>query len=192
MSRQVEIRPLRPERLLDYLHFFDHDAFVDNPGWAACYCTFYHAPHHLKPWEERTAPENRLMAEELIVAGRLQGHLAYLGDRVVGWCHAAPKVEIPNLERSEPLRSDDCAQVGAIVCFVVVQSERRRGIAGALLQAACDGFRDLGLTAAEAYPRARGMADAANYHGPLQMYLKQGFEPYRRYEDSWIVRKALL
>jgi GNAT superfamily N-acetyltransferase len=189
---QIDVRPLTAERLPAYLAFFDRDAFMDNPEWAACYCTYYHARHDLKPWEERTAAENRSLAQGLIQSGRLHGHLAYLGDRVVGWCQAAPKIEIPNLVGHETIRGDDDKKVGAIVCFVVGPSERRKGVAAALLAAACDGFRELGLTAAEGYPRSGATADAPNYHGPLSMYLHQGFVVYRQYDEFWIVRKALV
>jgi uncharacterized protein YndB with AHSA1/START domain len=45
-ERQVEIsqpliRPLTPDRIDDFLRFFDHDAFADNPYWAHCYCTHF-------------------------------------------------------------------------------------------------------------------------------------------------------
>lgn len=32
----VEIWPLAPSRLSDFLAFFDRDAFADNPHWAGC------------------------------------------------------------------------------------------------------------------------------------------------------------
>ena len=31
---QPVIRPLDASTLPDFLHFFDHDAFADNPRWA--------------------------------------------------------------------------------------------------------------------------------------------------------------
>ena len=33
-----------PDHLDDWLAFFDHDAFVDRPWLAACYCLEQHAP----------------------------------------------------------------------------------------------------------------------------------------------------
>jgi hypothetical protein len=47
------------------------------------------------------------------------------------------------------------------------------------------------LAVVEAYPRKGAQSAAANYHGPLGMYRKAGFEPYREYEGYWIVRKQL-
>jgi len=65
------------------------------------------------------------------------------------------------------------------------------GIEISLLEAACDGFREDGLRIAEAYPRPAADGDAADYHGPLALYLKAEFEPHRRLEELTIVRKAL-
>jgi hypothetical protein len=35
---EVTIHPVTEDRLDDWAAFFDHDAFVGNPEWAACYC----------------------------------------------------------------------------------------------------------------------------------------------------------
>lgn len=191
MDEKPTIHPLSADRLVDYLAFFDGDAFVDNPHWAPCYCHFYLADHRQVPWEQRTSEENRAAVSQHIVAGRMQGYLAYLDGRVVAWCHAAPRLAIPNLQDNEQLQVGDLEQVGAIVCFLVAPAYRRAGIATSLLSAACDGLRRQGLVIAEAYPRRDTTSDAANYHGPLQMFLEAGFEPYREFRDFLIVRKRL-
>lgn len=54
-----DIRELSPDLLEDYLDFFDHAAFADNPEWAACYCYFPHAPHATQKWNEQAAEHNR-------------------------------------------------------------------------------------------------------------------------------------
>jgi GNAT superfamily N-acetyltransferase len=185
------IRASSPALVEDYLRFFDHDAFADNPKWASCYCYFYHAPHEQTDWGTRAGAENRAAVRELCCDGRMHGYLAYVAGKPVGWCHAAPRCDIPNLQASEALRVDDVNQVGAIVCFVVAKPYRGQGIARQLLDAACDGFMRQGLVIAEAYPRKGTNADAANYHGPLQMYLAAGFQPFREFEDFLIVRKPL-
>lgn len=38
----LEIRPLGPHRLDDFLRFFDREGFRDNPFWADCYCMEAH------------------------------------------------------------------------------------------------------------------------------------------------------
>jgi hypothetical protein len=68
MDAEIEIKivELCPASLKDFLSFFDHDAFVDNPGWASCYCYFNSAPHKSESWENRTAEQNRASTSGLI------------------------------------------------------------------------------------------------------------------------------
>ena len=42
----IEIRPLAPERLDDFLACFDSDAFADNPSWASCYLQHLDVDHN--------------------------------------------------------------------------------------------------------------------------------------------------
>jgi len=113
------------------------------------------------------------------------------GVRPVGWCQAAPRVLIPNIANDPELVVDDAGDVGSIVCFVVASTARHRGVATALLEAACAGFLERGLCIAEGYPARTATGDAANYHGPLALYLRTGFEPYRELEGRLIVRREL-
>ena len=55
----LEIRPLIPELIWDYLSFLGAEAFADNPRWASCFCFFHHAPHRLQRWRDRTGEESR-------------------------------------------------------------------------------------------------------------------------------------
>lgn len=51
---KLTIKPLKKELIDDYLFFFDHRAFCNNPDWAACYCMFYQYKATLDTWEKRT------------------------------------------------------------------------------------------------------------------------------------------
>jgi GNAT superfamily N-acetyltransferase len=190
-SMGIEIKSLSASLLDDYLDYFDHTAFADNPDWAGCYCYFYLADESEQDWETRTAEQNRRAVGDLIAGGRMYGYLAYVDGKVAGWCHAGPKAYFPGLMADRDLAEPDVAQTGSIVCFNVAPAERRRGIAGALLEAACQGLAALGLKVAEAYPRPEVSGDAAHYHGPLQMYLRAGFEIHRECPTYQIVRRAL-
>ena len=136
-SAEVRVRPLDTGTLPDFLAFFDHDAFPDNPRWASCYCQFFHEDHGKIVWPKQTAERNRDMACRRVAGGEMQGYLAYSGDQVVGWCNAGPRALYRALD-IEPV--PDADDVGAIVCFVVAPSFRRRGVARALLEAACEGM----------------------------------------------------
>ena len=183
----LEVRPLTPARLDDYLAFFDAKAFPDNPRWAFCYCYFpYHDPEKIE-WQKRTGPENRAAITQCVHGGTAQGYLAYQGDAVVGWCNAAPRRLYPMLD-PEP----DAATIGSIFCFIVAPTHRGQGIAKALLSAACEGLRAQGMRIAEAKPVKDAKSAAANHFGPLSMYLAAGFAVVREDDEGNVfVQKAL-
>ena len=91
----VEIHPLSPARLADFLAFFDGEAFTDNPKWSFCYCQCFYDDHSKVHWASRTAAENRECASQRIAQGRMQGFLAYHEGRVIGWCNAAGRRILP-------------------------------------------------------------------------------------------------
>jgi len=191
-SERYTIRELKPELLEDYLSFFDHDAFADNPDWGFCYCRLHHFPHGQRAWCETTAEENREAVIGLVRDGTLRGYLAYLGNKPVGWCNAGPRTRMTTTpDYDEP----DAEAIGSIMCFVIAKEHRRKGIARRLLEAACAGFMAQGLTIAEAYVLKGARGDAMNYPGPLSMYLSAGFGRYRECccdgDDTIVVRKKL-
>jgi len=183
------IVPLQPDRLSDFLRFFDGDAFQDNSKWSSCYCQCFYEDHTKIEWSARTATANRDAARSRIGTHEMLGYLAYSGEAVVGWCNAAPRNLLHALD-AEPIHN--LSDVGTILCFLVAPSHRGKGVASALLSAACEGFRSQGLRVAEANPRptARGAAD--NHFGPLNMYLKAGFLLWKTDSDGSVwVRKEL-
>lgn len=182
----VTIVKLSPTLREDYLSFFDHDAFADNPRWASCYCYFNHAPHDSERWKDRTAEQNRQAVAGMIARQALQGYLAYVGEKPVGWCNANLHSSYTSLDDEIP----DREHVGAIVCFVVAKAHRGRGIARRLLEAACEGFRQEGIDVIEAYARNDTRDEAANHHGPLALYLSAGFKPVRENGPITVVRKS--
>ena len=42
---ELVIKELNPSLKDDFLYFFDHIAFADNPDWSDCYCSLYHFPN---------------------------------------------------------------------------------------------------------------------------------------------------
>lgn len=91
---------------------------------------------------------------------------------------------------------DPKPDVGAIVCFVVAPDQRRQRIATALLARAIDHLRDRGCREVQAAPLTATADDAtspaANYHGPLEMYLRAGFSVERTLRPGQVlVRRSL-
>ena len=190
MPDKLTIKELSPELLPDFLSFFDHDAFADNPGWADCYCMFRYTPTK-EEWSSATSETNRKGISQLIKSQQARGYLAYLDGKPVGWCNAAPRSLLPGLDRDPMLRTEDYERVGSIVCFVVAKSHRGKGITKQLLSAACEGLKEQGLSYAEAYPYHSAETDADNFPGPLSLYLASGFTTYRQTGKVTIVRKSL-
>jgi len=187
------IQALTPERLDDFLAYFDGDAFAEgNTRWAGCTCYFYHTPaDSAEAWVEACKNgSNRAGAAELIRRGQMHGYLAYADGRVVGWCHAAPRHTLPNLGRALGTQLDPGETVGSIVCFNIAAPYRRTGLAGRLLAAACAGFAHLGLSVAEAYPQ-KAPVSVLSYHGPLVLYEAAGFSRAGELEHCWVYRKVL-
>jgi GNAT superfamily N-acetyltransferase len=165
--------PLSADRMADYLRFFDGPAFADNPKWSGCYCYFpIHDPQKIH-WHDRQAAENRQSVSDCIRSGQTSGVLAYEGAEVIGWCHAGPWALYPMLH-DEPQPDSDT--LGVVFCFVVAPAHRGRGVATALLGAACEMLRDQGMTAVQAKPMKSAATAAENHLGPLSMYLAAGFE----------------
>jgi ribosomal protein S18 acetylase RimI-like enzyme len=184
-----ELEPLTPQRLPDFLDFFENRAFTDHPEWLSCYCHFPHADHARVVWSERGAAQNRAATCERVEAGTMSGWLAYADGVAVGWCNAGPRRFIEGwLDTPDPLAD----RIGAIACFIVAPAFRGRGLARALLDAACGGLRDRGFEWAEAYPRSAAGSAAQNHHGTLAMYVGAGFETVRSDDEGdLVVRRRL-
>jgi len=187
----VEIRALAPDRREDFLAFFDHEAFADNPAWAGCYCMFFYFAPQDPTWGQRSAAENRSASAERIGCGDMRGYFAYVDGQPAGWCNAGPRRVYARITRAEDRQVDDEEQVGSIVCFVIAPQYRRHGLARRLLDAAVDGFRQEGLSTAEAYPARGAESDADNYYGPASLYAQAGFAPFREIEGHTMVRRTL-
>jgi GNAT superfamily N-acetyltransferase len=195
------VRELEPELLEDYLAFFDDQAFADFPWWSACYCRFWDDPSDV---EGDSSPEHRdayrALVADLVRNGKQQGLLAYSDGKVVGWCNAKARLGYSMPRRIEKAPADDAARVGSVVCFIVAKDFRGKGIAGTMLDAACDKFRREGLAIAEAYPTTAPPSgpyadqipwSAHNHTGPLEMYRKAGFAVHLQLERFAVVRKTL-
>lgn len=189
---RLDVHPLTPDRQVDFLRFFDYEAFPDNPAWADCYCQFFYSTSN-EAWARQSAADNRVGACERIGSREMTGYLAYVDGEPAGWVNAGPRALYPRLEIEEEARVEDAARVGSIVCFVIAPPYRRHGLARRLLDAALDGFRTQGLAIAEAYPLrdAPAGSDAAAFHGPPSLFEAAGFRPYRELKRQTVVRLSL-
>lgn len=196
---QYEVRALTPERVDDYLGFFDHErgpAFSDNPEWAKCYCHFYEVATALD-WASIPAESNRVAMRARIEVGEMEGFLAYDGDEVVGWMNAQPRHKLPHcFERmrvAAPAIKCAPSSAAVIVCFVIEPARRRTGIARTLLDHGLAQLAARGIELVDAFPFKSGASTSAadHYHGSLPMFMQAGFEVIGENENLTVVRKLL-
>jgi len=115
----------------------------------------------------------------------MQGYLAFEGDLVVGWCAAGES----KLFKELPDAEDKLARV---VCFVIDENHRGKGIANELLDFAIDDLTKKGFVEIEARPAARDDTSKQNFRGAWSMYEKRGFTQFRDLGEAGIlVRKEL-
>jgi GNAT superfamily N-acetyltransferase len=190
----IVVKELTPALHDELMRFFDYSAYADNPHWASCFCAFFMARDGAEH-QAHTKAQNRATRSAVIRSGTGNGLVAFRLGRAVGWCHAAPKSELPLLASWDPKNASE-TRVGAVVCFVVAPDTRRQGVATALLDAAVEYLRTRGMTAIEAYPPLHSEDDPQlwprrNYHGPQSMYEKAGFRETGRSEYAITVRREL-
>jgi len=190
---EIELHDVSPELLPAYLDFFDHRAFLDFPEWQSCYCIETHRPGNLSDdeWAQRAAEANRHDMSESIMRGDVTALLAFEGGKPIGWCDYGETTRLGGVMHKFGLTVPDHQGVGSVACFVIASPYRGHGVASMLLDAAVERLRAKGMNAVEAYPTRSGDSQHTNYRGPLAMFLRAGFEPYREAGKHLILRKRL-
>ena len=205
---EIVIRRLTPELLQDYLYFFETDAHSDNPNEERCYCVGWcHADHHTDMGFH--SPEKRReMAIYYINNNLIQGYLAYVDKKVVGWCNANTKSNCLRcdgwLRFKTAVATDEFGidtKVKSIYCFAVAPDRKRHGIASKLLERICEDAAVEGFAFVEAYPEQRFVDTFSAMGGALEMYARNGFAITQEINDKYkgkydlnyyVVRKALI
>ena len=199
MSPAVTVERLCVARGDDFLRFFDHErgpAFADNPGWAKCYCHFYHLPKAIA-WKRLDAAANRTAMAARIDAAEMDGFLAYAEGEVVGWLNAQPQHKLPHCAARMGIAAPplDVAPwlAAAVVCFVIAPAWRRRGVARTLIAGALASLAARGIRVVDAYPFKAGAstAPADHYHGPRALFAAAGFEVLSQRKNLTVMRKHL-
>jgi ribosomal protein S18 acetylase RimI-like enzyme/uncharacterized protein YndB with AHSA1/START domain len=189
---EVLVRDVTPDLVAEYQHFFDDVAFRDYPAWQDCYCIETHRAQSEEEAGMATAADNRRDMSASIQHGDVTALLAFAGDQPVGWCNYGETTHLAGVMRRFKLEAASQQGVGSIACFVIAAPYRGHGVASKLLDEAIERLRARGVREVEAYP-SRGGDDSAqgNYRGPLEMYVRAGFEPYRELERHIVMRKKL-
>jgi len=186
----VTVHPATEDRIDDWLRFFDHDAFADNPGWASCYCLEPHTPatpdQPERPWRDtRSCMVDRLRS------GATVGYLAYAAGREAGWVNASLRSEY-GLFREVGAGGPAPGSVVGVSCFVIAPPFRRHGVASALLDRVILDAPARGASWVEGYPHSRpGDGDAAHFRGSRSMYEARGFQAVEDRERYTVMRLSV-
>jgi len=160
-----------------------------------CWCMYWRIGPR---YHDRSRADNKRDLRQLAASGRPPGLLAFDGDLPVGWCELAPRAELAWLTHARFLQPPDDLPVWSIPCFFVRRTYRRRGVMGALIQAAAEVAAAGGAPALEAYPVDTtvpghtgnlfpGVASAFARHGFRVILRRKPDRPVMRRQLSWPV-----
>jgi GNAT superfamily N-acetyltransferase len=176
------IEPVLPDHLDDWLSFFDHDAFVDRPWVAGCYCHEQHAAR-LEPglgvWRD-----TRTAMVALLHAGAAFGYLAFVDRRPAGWVNAAMRAG-----QIYALGNDADHTTVTVSCFNIAPPYRGHSLSSRMLDRVIADAPARGATRIEAYPSTAEQEWA--FRGASGLYESRGFRPIKAIGPLTLVRLDL-
>lgn len=159
------------------------DLFVRSGS--TCFCRWWHFVGTKNEWLARSTEHPELNRDEqlALVAARAPeagGLVAVEGELVVGWMKLVPRALLPKLLKLGPYRAlarEPDGGVWSVGCLLVDPSQRRRGVAEALVHASIDHVRSKGGHAVEAYPRRADhpLHDEEAWMGTPHIFASCGF-----------------
>lgn len=168
----LSFHPLEPDRWDDL-----EALFGASGAYGGCWCMWWRQTR--AEFDANRGEGNRRAFAALVEAGEVPGLLAYVDGEPAGWISIAPREKHGALERSPVLKRLDDEPVWSIVCLFVGRPWRGKGLARALVAAACDWARTRGARIVEAYPTVpRSDADlppVSSYMGVPSLFESEGF-----------------
>lgn len=190
-NREIHIKKLTSDMSDDFLNYFDHDAFSDHEEWSYC----YYLESHLGKEENDQYTDietRRNKARALIENGIMNGYLIYEGKKVIGWCNAGDKSDYnpicknPDFFTDEPVKG----KIKILYCIDIAPDWRGKGLARLVMERVLEDAQKEGFSYVEGYPFTDEKF-SYQYRGPLKLYQAYGFEPVRKEEWVYIMRKNL-
>ena len=192
----IIIKPLTPELNSDYLDFFDNRAFTDGNPNGPCYCMSPNQDEETMKQMVSEFPINglkktiRKYAVKMLDENKIQGYLAFDSGISIGWCNAADMESYVGFV-PEFARANTCGKTISIVCFEIAPEYRGMGIASAFIDRVCADAKLKGYAAVEGYSKIYEGRNDYDYHGPVRLYQKAGFQEVLRQDGQIIMRKVL-
>ena len=191
-TRIPSLISVEPLTLGNFDLFVEMQLRVGARAFKSCSCMYF---RNLETdYSAGSAEQNRADLRGLLAAGVVPGLVAIRSGEVVGWVGLGPRKHFPRLERSAALKAIDEVAAWPIICFFVDRAHRRQGVATVLLKAAAAHAKSLGAVALEAFPvdSAQTLADDHAFHGPLELFERDGYlEVARQKANRPILRKPL-
>ncbi len=130
---------------------------------------------------------------------RARGLVAMRNEECVGWLKLTPRASVHKLRRLPVYRSLDLGPdegVWSIGCLLVRPTDRKTGVANALISAAPRYARAWGASSLEAYPHVQVhsepyVADEQMWRGVITSYLAAGFVEVAGERPYPVLRHAL-
>jgi GNAT superfamily N-acetyltransferase len=185
----IEVHPLTPGRWADF------EALMGPSGGAeGCWCMLWR--QSAAAYRDGQGEDNRrAMAVRVRDGACPPGLLAYRDGAPAGWISVAPRAEFPRMANSRIVGPVDDRPVWPVSCFFIKRGLRGKGIATALLTAACGFAASHGAEVIEGYPidpLGKRYANAFAWTGLMRVFEKAGFtEVARRSEKRPVMRREL-
>jgi GNAT superfamily N-acetyltransferase len=185
----IETHPLTPDRCADFERLMG-----PKGGAEGCWCMLWRLS--AAAYKDGRGEPNRLAMRARVEGGpRPPGLIAYRDGAPVGWISVAPRAEFPRMASSRIVGSLDGQPVWPVTCFFIKPGNRGKGIATALLAAACDFAASHGARIVEGYPidpLGQRYANAFAWTGLMRVFEKAGFtEVARRSDKRPVMRKEV-
>ncbi len=140
----LQIKPLSPEMADQFTSYLSEMDYSHAEHWHFCYCQYYHVDCSSTEWRERTAEQNKALAEENIKSGLMRGLVALDGEQMVGWVNVNDVKNFALLKKDEELHQFP-GRSAMVVCFVIHPEYRGKGLANKMLAEAVEESRRQGF-----------------------------------------------
>jgi GNAT superfamily N-acetyltransferase len=193
-ARDIAVEPLTERNADAWAALFDACG-------CACFCRYWHFEGTKEQWLARSFEAVTQNADEqlaLVRAGAIEarGLVATRGQDAVGWMKLAPRARLPKLRNQRAYRAVDLGPdegVWSVGCFLVRPTERRCGVARALVVAAPEWARAWGARAIEAYPHrvTYALHDEEAWMGPESIFVEERWTAVHDVAPYPVYRKTL-
>lgn len=167
----LKIYPLDSTRWEDFELLFG-----ERGACGGCWCMSWRLKK--SEFELGKGEHNKYSMKDIVYRNKPVGVLAYVNDKPIGWCAAAPREVYKRLESSRVLKRIDDKPVWSITCFFIEKTFRRKGISTELIKGAIEYCKQNKADIVEAYPvvpYGKNVPDAFLWTGIPAAFEEAGF-----------------